>query len=78
MLSAVCVMHWRNCCVSNCHIAGCGAICGGAWPSTAAGWLWPEPPNIEFAMPWPMTEPAIEPAIDEPIVAIIDGACGWP
>merc|ERR1719440_455075 len=27
-------------------------------------------------MPWPMTEPAIEPAIDEPIMPIIEGA--WP
>ena len=51
----------------------------GAGAATCAGASEERPPNMAFETPCPMTDPATEPAIDEPNVPIIEGAaaaCG--
>jgi len=72
MLSAVCDMHCRNCCVSNVHVGPAGiigAVPAGPGASTAAGAELPH--ELETALP--IIEPAIDPAIDEPNVPIMLG-----
>ena len=70
MLSPVALIHWRKDCVSSWQ-AALGMPPGATGAAAAAG-ASPRPPMPPI-MALPIIEPAIEPAIDEPIMPIMEG-----